>query len=270
MVTRDELARIMPQLPRREREIYLPHLHAALREFRINNRLREAAFLAQLAHESAELRHWEELVTGAAYEGRRDLGNTRAGDGVRFKGRGPLMITGRANYDKYGRMLGLNLVKSPELLLKPEHGFRAAGLYWHLHHLNDLADAGRFVTITERINGGTNGLADRQRYYRRALAVLDEDEGAITVVVNGRELVTAGIRRDSWVYVPLRETVEALGWTIVTARGDGALIQRDGQRRELPMLIERGTGYTPSPALSQALRLDKSWDEGSLTVTFRS
>lgn len=140
--------------------------------FEINNVRRLGAFLAQLAHESGEFRWLEEFASGAAYEGRRDLGNTQKGDGVRYKGRGPIQLTGRANYEKYGKLLGLDLLSKPELVSTANVGMRVAGLYWQSHGLNELADAMDFEKITRKINGGLNGIEDRKNFYTRARAVL--------------------------------------------------------------------------------------------------
>jgi predicted chitinase len=150
----------------------LPYLNEAMADYGITTAARAAAFLAQIAHESVELRYWEEIASGEAYEGRRDLGNTKPGDGKRYKGRGPIQITGRANYRKYGGLLGLDLENNPSLAATTPVGFRIAGEYWDSHGLNELADRQDFVTITKRINGGTNGLASRQKYYEVAKRVL--------------------------------------------------------------------------------------------------
>jgi putative chitinase len=107
----------MPNLGQAKASQYLPHLNRALGEGQINTCKRKSAFLAQIAHESAQLRYFEEIASGAAYEGRRDLGNTQPGDGRRFKGRGPIQLTGRANYQRAGQALGLNLVATQPKLL---------------------------------------------------------------------------------------------------------------------------------------------------------
>jgi len=172
VITPDDLCRIMPLLKRLKAEIYTDILNAAMREFDIVTPEREAAFLAQLAHESGQLRYWEELATGEAYEGREDLGNTEPGDGIAFKGRGPIQITGRANYRSAGEALGFDYEDQPNLLAHPEHGFRAAGWFWKSRGLNELADVGNFKLITKRINGGYNGYTDRLGYWRRASAVI--------------------------------------------------------------------------------------------------
>lgn len=171
-ITKDQLRKIMPRLSQKRTDLYFPYLDAAMQEFEINTVLRMAAFLAQIAHESAELRYWIELASGEAYEGRKNLGNIHPGDGVRFKGRGPLQLTGRSNYRKFGDLLMVDLVLRPDLAATPEYGFRIAGLYWTLKKLNVLADLEDFREITRRINGGYNGLANRLKYYDRAKQVL--------------------------------------------------------------------------------------------------
>jgi predicted chitinase len=166
---------IMPNLPAAKRQLYLPYLNKAMREFEIATYLRASAFLAQLAHESAELRYFEEIASGKAYEGRKDLGNTKPGDGVKYKGHGPIQITGRANHTACGKALGLDLVNNPTLITQPPNAFRSAGWFWDTRGLNALADQRLFKAITKKINGGFNGLADRQKYYDRALRIIPED-----------------------------------------------------------------------------------------------
>ena len=178
MITNDELRQIMPNCPAAKRADYLPFIQQAMEEFQITAYLREAAFLAQLAHESAELRYMEEIASGAAYEGRKDLGNTQPGDGKRYKGRGPIQLTGRANYTRYGQLLGLDLVSNPTVAATKEVGFRIAGEFWKLNGLNELADQQQFKAITKRINGGYNGLDDRIKYYERAKKVLSRNDAA--------------------------------------------------------------------------------------------
>jgi putative chitinase len=171
-LTQPQLRAIMPKLPEAHAAHYLPLLNAAMNEAAITTPRRQAAFLAQLAHESGELRFWEELSDGSAYEGRKDLGNVQPGDGPRYKGRGPIQLTGRNNYRAAGQALGVDLENHPELAKEPAIGFRVATWFWATHGLNALADAGDFREITRRINGGYNGLAQREAYYARALQTL--------------------------------------------------------------------------------------------------
>jgi predicted chitinase/LysM repeat protein len=167
-VTVAQLRQVMPNLSQAKAEQYLPHLNKAMAEANINTPQRKAMFLAQLAHESGELRYMEEIASGAAYEGRKDLGNTQPGDGKRYKGRGPIQLTGRANYRAAGKALGIDLEGNPTRAKDPDVAFRIAGWYWSSRNLNTYADAGNFREVTRRINGGYNGLADREKYYRRA------------------------------------------------------------------------------------------------------
>lgn len=134
--------------------------------------LRFAHALAQLGHESDGFRAMEEYASGAAYEGRADLGNTQAGDGKRYKGRGPIQVTGRANYRRYGRKIGIDLENRPELASAPSIGLMASCAYWVDKGLNERADADDLLGITKLINGGTNGLADRRARLAAAKALL--------------------------------------------------------------------------------------------------
>lgn len=104
----------------------------------------------------------EEIASGAAYEGRKDLGNTQAGDGKRFKGRGPIQLTGRANYRRYGQQLGIDFENNPEIVAIPSVGLLVACKFWSDNDLNVVADRDDVTTITRRINGGLNGLQDRK------------------------------------------------------------------------------------------------------------
>jgi predicted chitinase len=183
MLTDQQLHAIMPRLPPAKRTTFLPLLDAAMAKFAINAPPRHAAFLAQLAHESGELRFMEELWGPTPAQRRYEppstlatrLGNTEPGDGKRFKGRGPIQITGRDNYRRFGALLGVDLVSTPTLAALPDLAFRIAGLFWMKNGLNELADtvtATSFKEITRRINGGLNGLAERERLYALACAVL--------------------------------------------------------------------------------------------------
>ena len=128
----------------------------------LDSSLRFIHFLAQLAHESGNFRYMEEIASGAAYEGRKDLGNTQAGDGKRYKGRGPIQLTGRANYRKYGQQLGIDFENNPEIVAIPSVGLLVACKFWFDNGLNELADKDDVLTITRRINGGLNGFDDRK------------------------------------------------------------------------------------------------------------
>lgn len=154
---------------------YLPYLLAAMAEFDINTPQRQAMFLAQIGHESGGL-HWTVEIWGptsaqSRYEGRTDLGNTTTGDGYKFRGRGLLQTTGRYNYMSTGQALNVDLCSTPELLGQPEMAARSAAWFWKTKGLNQIADRGDNLAATKRINGGINGLADRQALYSAALLV---------------------------------------------------------------------------------------------------
>ena len=154
-------------------------MNQAMRAANITTPARAAMWCAQIGHESVGLRYMEEIASGAAYEGRRDLGNTQPGDGRRFKGRGPIQLTGRNNYrafTRWARAAGhttRGVEAEPHRLSEPRWGFLAATYYWVAArpHLNGLADAGDLEGATRAINGGTNGLADRRARYQRCLAL---------------------------------------------------------------------------------------------------
>jgi putative chitinase len=137
--------------------------------------LRLAHFLTQIGHESGQLRWLEELASGAAYEGRRDLGNTRPGDGKRFKGRGLIQLTGRANYASFGAAMGCaaELLADPALVADDASlAVETAGWFWDANGLSPLADRDDLAAVTQRINGGLNGLMARAAMLARAKALL--------------------------------------------------------------------------------------------------
>lgn len=190
-MTDEQLHAIMPGLSAPKRVQLLPFLQAAMAEFEIAKPAREAAFVAQLAHESGQLRFMEEIWGPTDAQRRYEppsalaakLGNTESGDGQRFKGRGPIQITGRSNYRRFGDLLGIDLVSDPGRAALPGVAFRVAGLFWIKQGLNELADsasADAFREITRRINGGLNGLADRARFYAVARAVLGVTDAPVT------------------------------------------------------------------------------------------
>jgi predicted chitinase len=162
---------VVPGLSTARYKALAVELGEAMRKFQINTPQRAAMFIAQVAHESGGFRYREEIASGAAYEGRRDLGNTQRGDGHRFKGRSYIQITGRSNYRAISKALGVDFVSQPKALAEPKYAALAAAWWWSTHGLNQIADRGDFIAATRRINGGTNGLADRQKYYRRARLV---------------------------------------------------------------------------------------------------
>lgn len=172
LISKAQLQWIYKEADPKRIQRFLDPLNQTLDEFEINTPQRLRMFLAQIGHESGQLRYVRELASGAAYEGRKDLGNTEPGDGVRFRGRGLIQITGRANYALASLALGLPLLEKPELLEEDVNACRSAGWFWYKHNLNSLADLGHFQTITRRINGGLNGYADRYKLLQRAIEVI--------------------------------------------------------------------------------------------------
>lgn len=167
-----DFKKIFPNCPHGFDETLCRILNATFEKFEINTPLRVAAFCAQVGHECGDFKYKEEIASGEAYEGRKDLGNTQPGDGKRYKGRGFLMLTGRSGYTEYGNALGIDLVGNPGWAANLPVASDIAGLYWQKHGLNALADASEFAKITKRINGGLTNQEDREKRYARAKQVL--------------------------------------------------------------------------------------------------
>lgn len=149
-------------------------INYAMLKYGITTFDRQTTFLAQIHHESGGLRYWEELASGRAYEGRKDLGNTQPGDGVRFKGRGPIQLTGRSNYRTFGKQLGIDLESNPTLAKNPKIGFLVSALFWSMRGLNMRSGSSldSFRRVTRVINGGFNGLEDRIKQWERIKNIL--------------------------------------------------------------------------------------------------
>lgn len=178
-ITPQQLLQILPNAGPKA-GVFAPVLNAAMGKFGIVTLARQAAFIAQIGHESGQFRYLRELGNDQ-YLAKYDtgtlaarLGNTPEadGDGQKYRGRGLIQITGRANYKACGEALGLDLLSQPELLELPQHAATSAAWFWHSRGLNSLADRGDFVGITRKINGGTNGIADRQALWEKARKVL--------------------------------------------------------------------------------------------------
>lgn len=181
---------------------WLTAVQSACAEFGINTPKQIAAFIAQTAHESAGytrltenlnysaealMRVWPkrfpskvvadafarkpELIANQVYSSRMGNGPVQSGDGWRYIGRGLKQLTGKDNYTRCGKALGVDFVGSPELLLEPLHAARSAGWFWNVNNCGPLADAGEFELLTKRINGGLIGLADRKARYDRVMGI---------------------------------------------------------------------------------------------------
>ena len=151
---------------------YVEPLNKHMQAFGIDSFVRIRHFIAQVAHESGEFRYVKEIASGQAYEGRKDLGNTQPGDGVKFKGRGLIQVTGRANYERCSLALwgDKRLLDNPELLEQPVNAVRSACWFWKANNPNALADRDDIRAVTRRINGGYNGIDHRVQLYERAKA----------------------------------------------------------------------------------------------------
>lgn len=145
-----------------------PALVTVLPKYDITTRLRIAHFLAQCAHESAGFRTLEEFASGVAYNGRKDLGNVIKGDGQKFKGRGLIELTGRANYRRVGKALGLPLEDNPPLASVPENALAVSCEFWKEHDLNTWADQDNVIEVTQIVNGGQNGIDSRRTFLAAA------------------------------------------------------------------------------------------------------
>lgn len=183
-ISTGQLRRIMPRLTDDSAAEWISPINDSMVAFAVDETLaRIAAFLAQIAHESGELRYvreiWGPTPTQLRYEGRADLGNVVAGDGARFMGRGLIQVTGRTNYTACSLALfgDDSLLTEPELLEEPKAAADSAAWFWQVHGLNPLADVGDFMTISVRINGRgkdglPNGYDQRITYLRRAKLAL--------------------------------------------------------------------------------------------------
>jgi predicted chitinase len=150
-------------------------LESAMKSAGITDPKERAAFMAQMDHESGHFQYMNELSSGRQYEGRKDLGNIYSGDGEKYKGRGYIQLTGRANYKKYGDMIGVDLVDHPELAADPSIAAKIAIAYWNDKKIGGMslaqqARAGNFDMVTKGINGGFTGKADRDMLYQQYLA----------------------------------------------------------------------------------------------------
>lgn len=159
----EDMQKIAPSFP----APHLPLLQAAIIEIAATP-TRAAHFIAQIAHESAGFKALTEYASGDAYEGRSDLGNTKPGDGRRYKGRGVIQLTGRANYRRTGQYLGIDLERQPDLAATPYVAYQIAAFYWLDRNINTDADRDDVIAVTKAINGGTNGLKHRQTLLAKA------------------------------------------------------------------------------------------------------
>jgi putative chitinase len=191
IITADQLREIVPTIKQQDIDKYLPFLQTELPVYHIDTAQRIGGFIAQVAHESAAFAAVREFASGQEYEGRKDLGNTTLGDGVKFKGRGLIQVTGRGNYNWCSEDLFKDnrLLINPALLEQPQFAVESACWYWtKVKPLNAVCDHpedwqhvwdhnGKTYTkimwLSLLINGGENSLEERTAYYERARKVLN-------------------------------------------------------------------------------------------------
>jgi predicted chitinase len=170
VVRKDQVEGVFDRFNDKITDFQFKKLDECLKRFDIVTLPRVRHFLSQIAHESAGLRFLVEIHDGSNYEGRRDLGNTRPGDGKKFRGVDALQMTGRANYQLFANHIGDQRVMEGWKYVSERYLFLPSGFWWMNNKINELCDRGATVEqITRRVNGGTNGLAERKRYYERAL-----------------------------------------------------------------------------------------------------
>lgn len=192
-MTKEQLKKIAIYASNKNIDIYTPILNKYMQEYNIVGLKRQSMFLATIIHESGSFRYTRELASGAAYEGRKDLGNTQEGDGTRFRGRGLIQITGRYWYTEASKDLGLDLLNHPELLETPENAVLVSCWWWKRNNMNSLCDTSDlktkvtkeikgekitvdpvFLKVTKKVNGGYNGIKDRIIWFDLALKNLGE------------------------------------------------------------------------------------------------
>ena len=224
MITKEMIKAIAPNSKNEIIDPLVTYLNKYMPKYEVNNYLRVCHFLAQAAHEAASFRTLEEYASGAAYEGRRDLGNTQRGDGVRYKGRGIFQLTGRANYRDIGKKLGYDLENNPTLAATPEISVLTALEYWKSRNLNKWADEDNVERITRLINGGLNGFEDRKKYLARCKQVIPKNISFVPPPPPPVDPLVPPIvvakRGDNSSYVAdLQKMLVRKGWAIAT---DGA------------------------------------------------
>lgn len=205
MITPAQLLKIMPHAGANI-DLFADPINAAMEEFGITTPKRESAFIAQIAHESGQLLRVKEnlnysesgllsifpryfndataesyarqpqRIASRVYANRLGNGDEASAEGWKYKGRGLIQITGKNNYRACSEALFADpefLLEQPESLEQPDPASRSAGWFWLANGLNELADDLRFRDITKKINGGYNGLAEREIFWQRARRALD-------------------------------------------------------------------------------------------------
>jgi putative chitinase len=173
MITTDQLKAIIGNIYYDTKfQTLVDSINQVSEKYSINTTLRLCHFLAQVIHESGRFKYETELASGNEYEGRKDLGNVNPGDGATFRGRGFIQITGRGNYKAVSKALGFDFLSQPTMLANPPYDMLSAGWYWNSRSLNQYADQDDILTITKKINGGQNGLTQREYWLSKCKQIL--------------------------------------------------------------------------------------------------
>lgn len=174
MITKSDLAYIWNCSESLIKDWEIDEMNKCLSDFGITDPKSIRHFLSQTAHESGGGRYMKELASGDAYEYRYDLGNTQPGDGRLYKGGGYLQMTGRANYQAFADFIGDQRVMEGVDYVANTYPFSSAGHWWMSNNMNEYCESGATVKqVTRRVNGGYNGLSDREYYHQRCLDVIN-------------------------------------------------------------------------------------------------
>lgn len=237
-------------------------LAATLEVYQIDTRLRIAHFLGQTCHESAGFRTTEEFASGERYEGRADLGNTKKGDGPRYKGRGLLQLTGRANYRDLGKIIGQPLEEDPELAAEPVLSLRIACEFWKKKKINAACDRDDIVQVTRLVNGGANGLEERRGFTAKAKSAVARIEGFVlsggAPPAGGRPVLRRGSKGDA--VAELQRSLRKLGFMVAVDAdfGAGTEVAVAAFERDNKLDVDGIVGADTWVALDKALKGGKS------------
>ena len=239
-ITAELIRAIAP--PCKNPEVVAQSLQAAVEALGVQD---VAMFVAQCAHESDHFKTTVEYASGAAYEGRKDLGNTEPGDGKRFKGRGYIQLTGRSNYAKAGAYFGVDFLKHPEWVAEPEWAAKVSAWFFTVFAKVDGLDITR---ATKRINGGLNGIKQRTEFYARAKQFLDNTP----VTLQGKEEPV-----DPFTITAISALIKEVPDLIRIFGKNGENTERNAQAAEKVVEITRSiTGEATAQAAIQAIRVD--------------
>lgn len=240
-----------------------------IREAGLTTNLRLAHFLAQVAHESAGFKTTIEYASGTAYNNRKDLGNTRPGDGPKFKGRGLIQVTGRSNYAAMSKALGQDFIEDPTELGAFPWAALSAAVYWKTHDLNRYADRNDIKSVTRIINGGYNGLPDRERYFSLAQNALASNN--VSIDPDGIDVHSAQKRLSDLNY-PLGRVDGIIGYQTQSAIRDfqatmGAPVTGNLDKPTYDLLMSNAARKRPVSKERETISASDLKEQGSTIIT---